>query len=499
MEESFVKLIGVKKAYHGERYVLRGIDMEIRRGEIHCLAGENGSGKSTLIKIISGVHEPSGGEVYIGGERMEHLEPLKAIEKGVRVIYQDFAVFPNLTVAENIAIGRELGNMAKTVKYREMRKLALEAMGRIGLQLDPDEKLGDLSVASRQAAAICRAIIDSPELLILDEPTTALTTREVQRLWDVIKRLRDSGVAVLLIDHKFDEIREIADRVTVIRNGEVISTGLIGEYDHRRFRIDLTGKDFASEVYSPEASGENILTVEDLSAPGKFEHVSFKLDRGDIVGITGLLGSGRTEIAEALFGITPAESGRILLHGKEIRIRKIRDAVRNEIGFVPEDRLTEGLFPELPVTDNASASSLRKYRSLRGLRSREIRRDTENYIREAGIKASSPHAKVKSLSGGNAQKVVISKWLNTDPKLLILAGPSVGMDIGAKAEVHGILRGLAGRGVGILMVTDDLAELTENCNKILVVRNGRIVLETDNSVSKKRIEQYMTGEEEANE
>ncbi|HBL40573.1 MAG TPA: lipase [Ruminococcaceae bacterium] len=496
MNESFVKIVDVKKAYSGNEYVLNGINLDLKCGEIHCLAGGNGSGKSTLIKIISGVHEPSGGEVYIDGEKMTHMKPLDAIDKGIQVIYQDFAVFSNLSVAENIAMNRAIKNKCKIVNYQEMRKLARESLAKIGVEIDVDARLGDLGVSFKQMVALCRALINEPKLLILDEPTTALTAREVEKLWQIVTKLRDTGMAVLLIDHKFDEIKEISDRLTVIRNGEVVSTGTVDEYDHRRFQIDLTGHDFATERYRPAPSDENILTVENISSNGNYENISFQLNKGDVLGITGLLGSGRNEIVEALFGITPAESGRIILNGKEIKLKSIKDAVKNEIGFVPEDRLSQGLFSELPVMENVTASSLKKYRFAFGLRKKKMVRDTLEYIKSLGIKTSSSSALVKSLSGGNAQKVVLSKWLNTNPKLLLLIGPSVGMDVGAKAEIHSILHRLAENGMGIVLVTDDLAELTENCNKILIVRNGIIVKETDNSMSKKQIELLMLGGEE---
>ena len=495
MEEAFVQLKGIKKAYEGV-WALKGVDLELRRGEIHCLAGGNGCGKSTLIKTISGVHEPTEGEIYIEGQRMQHMRPLDAIQKGIQVIYQDFAVFPNLTVAENIALNTEIRSKNKLVNERRIRKIASDAMTQIGTELDPDARLEELSVAGKQMVALCRAIINEPKLLILDEPTTALTAREVKKLWAVIKSLKEKGIAILLVDHKFDEIQMIADRLTVLRNGEFVSSGPISEYGHHRFQQDMTGHDFSTDKYRPAPSGENILTVEHLSCPGAYEDISFTLDRGDVLGITGLLGSGRNEIAQALFGLCPAQSGRILLHGREIAVGSVADAVKHEIGYVPEDRLTEGLFTHRSIHDNVVASSLRDYRKGLGLNIREMAQSSADWIAKLGIVTPSAQLPVSSLSGGNAQKVVLAKWLNTRPKLLVLNGPSVGMDVGAKAEIHSILHQLAADGMGIVMVTDDLAELVENCNKILIIRDHRIIAETDNSMSKKEIERLLMGDED---
>ncbi len=498
MGEVFVELKGIKKAYEGV-YALKGIDLALRKGEIHCLAGGNGCGKSTLIKTISGVHEPTAGEIYIDGQQMNHMKPLDAIEKGIQVIYQDFAVFPNLTVAENIALNTEIKDRTKVVSYKRMRELAGKAMAQIGADLNPDARLEDLSVAGKQMVALCRAIINNPKLLILDEPTTALTAKEVQKLWGVLRNLREQNIAILLVDHKFDEIRPLVDRLTILRNGEFVSSGLISEYGHVRFQKDMTGHDFSTEKYRPEPSDEPILSVEHISSKGNYEDISFALSKGDVLGITGLLGSGRNEIAEALFGLCPAESGKIVLHGKEVKLKSIKDAVKHEIGFVPEDRLTEGLFTALPITDNTVASSLKKYVRAFGLKSFEMGENTKTWMKRLGVVAVSKDVPVSSLSGGNAQKVVLGKWLNTNPKLLVLVGPSVGMDVGAKAEIHAILRDLAQTGVGVVMVTDDLSELVENCNRILIVKDHKIIKSSDNSLSKKEIEALLMGSDQKEE
>ncbi len=490
--EVFLKLSGIKKSFGGV-HALRGVDLEIRRGEIHCLAGENGCGKSTLIKAISGVHEPDEGTIWIDGEEMKHMKPMDAIGKGIQVIYQDFAVFPNLTVAENIALNGELKNKSKFVSWRDVHEVAARAMSQVGANIDPDVRLERLSVANKQLVAICRAIVNDAKLLILDEPTTALTAREVEKLWAIIRSLKEKGIAIMIVNHKLDEIYQIADRLTILRNGAYISSGDISEYDQARFTRDMTGHDIVEDKYAPEKSSEEVLRVEHLSRKGSFEDVSFTMYRGDVLGITGLLGSGRGEIGEALFGLAPADSGTIVLNGRTITIKSVSDAIANEIGYVPEDRLTQGLFMDRSIQDNTIAASIRAYMKGGKLDEKGMEDATNRWIKEIDIKAPSPKPAVRTLSGGNAQKVVIAKWLNTNPKLFILDGPTVGVDIGAKAEIHAILHDLAAKGIGIIVISDDLPELVQNCNRILVMKDGRCTGIIDNSIDEVSLGKMLIG------
>ena len=479
--EIFLKLEGIKKSFGGV-HALKGVDLEIRKGEIHCLAGENGCGKSTLIKSISGVHEIDEGAIWIDGEKMGKFKPIDAINKGIQVIYQDFAVFPNLTVAENIALNCEVKNGKKTVNWKEIHELATKAMEQVGANMDLDMPVELLPVAGKQMVAICRAIINDAKLLILDEPTTALTAREVEKLWNVVRGLKAKGIAVMIVNHKLDEIYEIADRLTILRNGAFVSTGTIDEYDSARFTRDMTGHEVSSEKYTPAESNEEVLRVENLTLKGAFEDVSFSMKRGDIFGITGLLGSGRSEIGEAIFGITPPDSGKIILNGKNVTIHSVADAIENKIAYVPEDRLTEGLFIEKSIEKNMMASSLRKYFKGMKLDEKAMREASDDLVKELGVVTPSSQVPVRTLSGGNAQKVVIAKWLNTHPKLFILNGPTVGVDIGAKTEIHELLRKLAAQGMAIVIISDDLSELITNCNKIMVMKNGKASGITDNNI-----------------
>lgn len=472
MGEVFLKLEGIKKSFGGVQ-ALKGVDLEVRSGEIHCLAGENGCGKSTLIKVISGAHDATEGSIYIEGKKVDKLTPIDSIHKGIQVIYQDFAVFPNLTVAENIAMNRALLTNAKRMNWKKARELALEAMDQIGAHMDPDIKVERLSVANKQMVAICRAIINDAKLLILDEPTTALTAKEVEKLNTIIRRLKDKGIAIVIVNHKLNEIFEIADKLTIIRNGEYVASGPIEEFDQARFVKCMTGRELDTTTYRPEKSEQVILKVENLTRKNAFENVSFELKKGDVFGITGLLGSGRGELGDALFGIAPAENGKIYLNGEEIQIHSIQDAMKNKIGYVPEDRLTQGLFLERSIQDNTVAAAIQKYFKGIKLDQKEMYDDTNRWIKEIGCNAPGPEPKIRTLSGGNAQKMVIAKWLNTSPKVLILNGPTVGVDIGSKSDIHRILHGLAKQGVGIIIISDDLSELIQNCNKIMVMKNGK--------------------------
>ena len=487
MGEVFLKLENIKKSFGGVQ-ALKGVDLEIRKGEILALAGQNGCGKSTLIKVISGVHEQTSGDYYLEGKKVEKLTPIDAIRAGVQVIYQDFAVFPNLTVAENIAMNNSLMTGTKVMNWKKARELAIEAMEQVGAHMDPDILVERLTVANKQMVAICRAIINDAKFLILDEPTTALTKKEVENLFKIIRRLKEKGIAIMIVNHKLDEIYEIADRLTIIRNGEYISSGDIKEYDRARFIHDITGRDIVESVYVPEKSdGTEILKVENISREGAFENVSFSLEKGDVLGITGLLGSGRGELGDALFGLAPATSGKITLNGKEIEIHNIEDAIKNNIAYVPEDRLTQGLFLDRSIQDNMVAASIGKYFHGGKLDHKKIAEDTTEWIGNLSVKIGKQTDAIRTLSGGNAQKVVIAKWLNTDPELIVLNGPTVGVDIGSKSEIFEILHKLAKDGVGVIVISDDLSELVQNCNKILVMRNGKAVAHIDEEISENEL------------
>lgn len=480
MASTVLKVEGIEKSFGGVR-ALKGVDLEIGAGEIHCLAGENGSGKSTLIKVISGVHEPDAGWIEMGGRRFAHLSPIEAISLGVQVIYQDFSVFPNLTVMENLALNMELMDKRAFMNYRRARSIASRAVSQIGFDIDLDERVENLSVADRQLIAICRALLQDSKLIIMDEPTSALTKKEVKSLFSVIKDLQSRGISILFVSHKLDEVFEISERYTILRSGENVATGNTKELDRKAFAFHMTGREFSEESYRPAGSrGEPILSVKGLSLRGCYSGISFDLAPGEILGITGLLGSGRTELVETLFGITRPDSGVIEVRGLPAKIRSVKDAIRKGQGYVPSDRLTEGLFLPQAIDRNTVIAVLDRLSSRFGfLRWKAVAETTARWIRELSIATKDPSLPVRTLSGGNQQKVVLARWLANDLSVLILNGPTMGVDIGSKYDIHALMRKLASGGLAIIIVSDDLPEVLACASRIIVMRDGAFVRELD--------------------
>lgn len=476
MAEALLKAVDIDKSFAGV-HALKKVNLTIMPGEIHCLAGENGCGKSTLIKVISGVYEPDSGHLEFNGKTYEKMSPMTAIEEGIQVIYQDFSIFPNLTVMENLAINSELSAKRKFVNWKEVRKIAEEAVAKIDFKVDLDAKLGNLSVAEKQMVAICRALMFNAKLIIMDEPTTALTKREVDRLFKIILKLKEQGIAILFVSHKLNEVFEISERFTIFRSGELIATGSTRELDNATFTYYMTGRRFEAVPFKAEHKSDNsVLKVEKLTLDGYFSDISFDLHRGEILGITGLLDSGRTELALSLFGIKPITSGKISVSGKEVKITNPRQAIKNRIGFVPEDRLSEGLFLPRSIADNIVISEIDKLAdSLGKVDNGKRKKEIERWVRELSIATPDPDNACLTLSGGNQQRIVLAKWLACDLDVLILNGPTVGVDIGSKHDIHAILRSLADKGLGVIIISDDIPEIIENCSSVIVMKSGRIV------------------------
>ena len=467
----------IVKTYGGVK-ALNGVSMTLTAGNVHCLAGENGCGKSTLIKIISGVEKPDSGEIYIDGVLQTSLSPFDSIMAGIQVIYQDFSLFPNLSVLENIVLTAHVARRATLFSARKAQPAAAAIIAELGLHLDLDSKVEELSVADKQLTAICRALVNDARIIVMDEPTTALTHTEVNHLFDVVNKLRERGVALVFVSHKLEEALEVSQEVTILRNGEHVISGAADSFDRRSLTKYMTGRELneTRDITQPTWSDSPLMSVHALATPGAFSDVSFTLHRGEILGITGLLGSGRTEIAEALFGVRPATTGTIEIAGKPIRIRSIGDAIAAGIGYLPEDRLTQGLFMEKSVANNLIAGSLDSYRKGKlFLDSAKILSTITAMFSRLKIKARNVDAPVRSLSGGNAQRVVLGKLLANRPSILILNGPTVGVDVGSKEEILDILRAEARGGTGIIVISDDSPELVAMCNRILVVRQGKIV------------------------
>ena len=480
-------LRGVSKAFAGVQ-ALADVSLEVAPGEVHCLAGENGSGKSTLIKVIAGVHRPDSGEVVIGGEALPQLTPREAIARGVAVIYQDFSLFPNLTVAENLALPLELRERRRLVCWRRVRALAREACARLGLDLDLEAEVGSLTVAGRQLVAIARALLAEARLLIMDEPTTALTRHEVDALFAVVRDLRARGLSVLFVSHKMREMLEVSDRLTVLRNGRVVAAGPMAGFDEPSITRAMTGQDLPEDRYAFRAppGATPRLELRGLTVPGQVEGVDLSLMPGEIVGLAGLLGSGRTELALALFGLRPDHRGEVRLDGRPVHPRSVREAADLGIAYVPEDRLTEGLFPARTIDLNLVAASLDRLGPGGLVPPGRARARAAEAIVGMRIATYTGDRPVAELSGGNQQRVVIGRWLLTGARLLILNGPTVGVDVGSKAGIHRRLRELAATGVAVVMISDDLPELAHNCSRVLLMQRGRVTAELDAAATDER-------------
>ena len=471
----FLQLKGISKIFGGV-HALSDVDLQLKTGEVHCLCGQNGCGKSTLIKIMSGVHQPEpGGKITIAGEAVHHLTPVESTRLGVQVIYQDLSLFPNLTVAENIAIGLHVGGL-RQVNWKKVNQLARDAMQRIGVSLPLNDKVADISIAQRQLVAICRAMAADARLVIMDEPTSSLTRHEVDALLTLTLQLKQRGITIVFVSHRLDEVLEIADRVTVMRDGKMLGTYDARDMSDRKLATLMTGKEFNYQSVAKERpQTETVLEVRGLSRPGEYEDIHFDVRRGEILGLTGLLGSGRTELALSLFGLTRPTAGEIVLNGEVASLRSNRDAIKRGVAYLSEDRLALGLVLEQSISANITLSVMDQLVGNGGM----IRQDWyESTVRHGidtlTIKAGNPDNKVKTLSGGNQQRVVLAKWLATNPSLLILDSPTVGVDIHAKDGIYATIRSLAASGIAIIMISDEIPEIYYHSDRVLVMRAGRL-------------------------
>ncbi|MDB2384176.1 sugar ABC transporter ATP-binding protein [bacterium] len=471
-----LELTDVTKRFGGT-VALNAVSWTVRSGEIHCLVGENGSGKSTIIKLISGVHEPDeGGEIRIDGMPQSRITPKLAKRHGIQVIYQDLSLFPNLTVAENIAIDDLVGAGASAAPIKQMRARASKVLEGLGHDLPLDALVGSLSVAQRQMVAICRGLAADTRVLFMDEPTASLTRQEVDRLFKLVRGLQERGIAIVFVSHRLDEIVEIAERVSVLRDGNMVGTYPISEIDDHRLGELMTGAPIVPTVQA-RAIGESepLLEVKGLCRQGEFENIDLTLLPGEVLGITGLLGAGRTELALALFGMVSADAGQVLLSGVALPLNNNNDAIRAGIAYVPEDRLTQGLVLPQSIADNIAITVLNRLADGRGFITNRSRNSlAQSWIEKLGVRTKDAHAPAHTLSGGNQQRIVLAKWLATEPKVLILDSPTVGVDIRNKEAIYEIVRELAHSGVSVLMISDEIPEVYFNSDRILHMRQGQI-------------------------
>lgn len=472
--ENILSVKGIKKSFGGV-HALKGVDLTIKKGETHCLAGENGCGKSTIIKVISGFYKPDAGSIEVNGIVHPHMTPSDAIKAGIQVIYQDFSLFPNLSVMENLAFNQVLANNEKFVNKKRFRTIAEEAIQKINFNVDLDARVEQLPVADKQLIAISRALVHDAKFIIMDEPTTALTSKEVNRLFDIIAELKSKGITILFVSHKLDEVFEISDSITVLRSGENVISCPASEMTEDKFTYYMTGRHFENESSTlPKViSKEVILEAQNLSAKG-FEDVSFQLHKGEILGVTGQLGSGRTELSLSLFGLNRPVSGKIIMEGQAVSLNSVQEAQKLKIALVPEDRLTEGLFIPQSITDNITVTRLNSLSNMGVLNKGRLMNEANTWVEKLEIATQNPANAAGTLSGGNQQKVVLAKWLSDNPKILILNGPTVGVDIGAKYDIHKLLKQLAMQGMSIIVVSDDTAEVVSLCDRAIVMQGGKM-------------------------
>ncbi|MBF7979131.1 MULTISPECIES: sugar ABC transporter ATP-binding protein [Rahnella] len=466
----------------GGQRALNDISLRLMPGEVHCLAGTNGCGKSTLIKVISGVYQPDNGcRITLGSatqglQTFSKLSPDQARQFGVQVIYQDLSLFPNLSVFENIAFDHNLQGLMGWYRPSRLRDTAQRILTELNYTLDLDSKVSALPIAQRQQVAICRALVADARLVIMDEPTASLTRTEVNQLLRTVHYLKNKGISVVFVSHRLDEVLEISDSVTVIRDGKKVGTFPASEVSSERLTELMTGLRLDYRLKAANMNDERIMLEADkLTREGQYHDVSFKLHAGEVLGLCGLLGSGRTELALSLFGMTKPDSGKIYLDSKPVRFRSHEDAIKSGIGYVSEDRLTLGLIQQQSVGDNTVLAIMDQLRSRFHLID-EYRKNKiiQQWIEKLGVKVANPDQAISTLSGGNQQKIVLAKWVLTQPKILILDSPTVGVDVGAKASIYQLVHQLAEEGISILLISDEVPEVYFNCDRVLHFSEGTV-------------------------
>lgn len=475
-QKPLLSLRNINMTFGGVK-ALKAVSFDVLPGEVHCLAGENGSGKSTLIKIITGVYRPLDGAVIeYDGQTYSHMSPVTAQNSGIQVIWQDLALFPEMTVAENIAFQTLLGRWPRFVNYNSMREKAIKALARLGVTLDVDRPLKDYAIAQRQIVAIARALVGEAKLVFMDEPTASLTQSETDHLLDIVRTLSASGVAVVFVSHRLAEVLEISSRLTVLRDGALVGVYPTAGMTQSRITELMTGKTFDQTVRARNVSTNPVvLEVEGLSRPGQFDDISFAVRCGETLGITGLLGAGRTELALSLFGMLKPRSGTVKLQGKPVQFSSNRDAIAAGIAYLSEDRLSLGLIQPQSIADNLVIASLDRIKDgglLSDVRKQEL---VAQWIADLGVKIGQQGDAISTLSGGNQQRIAIAKWLATDPKLLILDAPTVGVDVGARAGIFDIVAKLADSGLAIILISDEVPEVYFNADRVLHMAQGRVV------------------------
>ena len=496
--QNVINMTGITKSFPGV-LALEGVNFALRKGEIHALMGENGAGKSTLIKVLTGVEHPDKGTIELEGKPIQVRSPQHSLELGISTVYQEVNLCTNISVAENILIGHEPHRFG-SIHWRKMNQLASVAMKRLGIDIDVTRSLGSYSVAIQQMAAICRALeVSSAKVLILDEPTSSLDINETKLLFDVMRKLRDEGIGIIFITHFLDQVYEIADRITVLRNGKLVGTFEAASLPKIELVANMLGRiltelDAMSKVKSEQKeSQERLVEAQGLGRKGSLEPLDLQLSAGEVVGLAGLLGSGRTETANLIFGVDTPDAGSLKIKGEQVRHFSPAGSLKQGVALCPEDRKAEGIVGDLTIRENIILALQARYGWIKFLPAPKQYEIAQKYIDLLGIVTPSPDQLAKNLSGGNQQKVILARWLATNPQVLILDEPTRGIDVGAKAEIQKLVLDLAEQGKAILFISSELEEVLRISHRIVVLRDHKKAAEYPGDVSDQTIMQTMAG------
>ena len=491
--ETLLELKGISKSFMGVR-VLNQVSFELKRGTVHALVGENGAGKSTLIKCLSGIYIPDGGEIWVKGEKQHFTNPLQAQKKGIVVIHQELTPILERSVMQNIWLGRE-PKRGPLISSRKMYEMTKKLLDDLSVNVSPLALMKELSIAQMQMVEIAKAVSYEADILVMDEPTSSLTSNEVEQLFGIMERIRASGVGIIYVSHKMDEIFRITDEITVLRDGEYIAREKTSETDVNRIINQMVGREL-KDLYPKSNTPQDdvVLRVENFSSDHWFHDVSFTLRKGEILGVAGLAGAGRTEVMEAVFGMR-RKTGRMWLHSKEVRIESSGQAVEQGIVLLTEDRRQTGIIPMLSVSYNILAANMKAYQNRFGLlSSKRMQRDVDEYMKKLNVKAFSSAESIQQLSGGNQQKALVARWLLTRPEVLILDEPTRGIDVGAKAEIYALISELAKEGKAIIMISSELPEILGMSDRVMIMHEGRVtgILNAE-ECDQERLMRYATG------
>lgn len=495
MGQTVLEMIGIKKSFSGI-YALSGIDFSLELGEVHALLGENGAGKSTLIKVLGGIYQPDSGIIKINGKEVKIHNVPEARANGIGIIHQEIVLVPYLTVAQNLFLGREITNGGK-INMRETVRKAQEMIAALGVNIQAEELVENLTIAQQQMVEIVKAVSFNGNIIVMDEPTSSLSNEEVEQLFDIIARLKERKVSIIYISHRMEELFRISDRVTVIRDGSYVGTKKTSETNPNELVAMMVGRDlqnFYVRDYNDLTNAPVALEVKNLTSEGTFENVSFKVRKGEILGFAGLVGAGRSETMESVFGAREYHSGEVVVNGKKEHFKNPLQAIKAGIAMVPEDRKKQGLILGNTVSFNLTLASLHYYMTGIAVSEKKKKIVINEFFKELKIKAASPDIEAGSLSGGNQQKVVLGKWLATRPDVLILDEPTRGVDVNAKYEIYRIINSLAKQGIAIVMISSELPEIINMCDNVCIMRAGHLVgkLKHD-ELSQEEIMKYAAG------